>query len=154
MPYHLVFDENQVIRICRPRRLYQGQFRAKYWINTYIVVNLLGWAAHKQHSNRCMLIAALSDGKIWATLTLCGLVTSKFSQAMTVAWRHQTITWTSIDISSIDSLAFTWKQIPRKNSRVAYLICDTYLILFEILKFWNLAKFLLWVHLVFCVASK
>ena len=36
VPYHLVFDENQVIRICRPRRLYQGQFRAKYWINIYI----------------------------------------------------------------------------------------------------------------------
>ena len=29
VPYHLVFGENQVIRICRPRRLYQGQFRAK-----------------------------------------------------------------------------------------------------------------------------
>ena len=28
------YKENQVIRICRPRRLYQGQFGAKYWIKT------------------------------------------------------------------------------------------------------------------------
>ena len=28
------YKENQVIRICRPRGLYQGQFRAKYWIKT------------------------------------------------------------------------------------------------------------------------
>ena len=35
VPYHLVFDENQVIRICRPRRLYQGQCRAKYWIKCH-----------------------------------------------------------------------------------------------------------------------
>ena len=27
------FYEDQVIRICRQRRLYQGEFRAKYWIN-------------------------------------------------------------------------------------------------------------------------
>ena len=33
----LSFWRIQVIRICRPRRLYQGQFRAKYWKNTYIL---------------------------------------------------------------------------------------------------------------------
>ena len=36
VPYHLVFDENQVIRIYRPRRLYQGRFRAKYWIKGHM----------------------------------------------------------------------------------------------------------------------
>ena len=43
VPYHLVFDENQVIRICRPRRLYQGQFRAKYWINIFIQYFAPNW---------------------------------------------------------------------------------------------------------------
>ena len=27
-----LFYENHVIRICKPRRLYQGQIRAMYWI--------------------------------------------------------------------------------------------------------------------------
>ena len=37
----LASGKNQVIQICRPRRLYQGQFRAKYWIkssNTHIIL--------------------------------------------------------------------------------------------------------------------
>ena len=29
VPYHLVFDENHVIRICRPHRLYQAPFLGK-----------------------------------------------------------------------------------------------------------------------------
>ena len=53
--YHLVFDENQVILICRPHRLYRGQIRAMYWINCEIQERCIMGFVRLPYSHACQL---------------------------------------------------------------------------------------------------
>ena len=76
VPYHLFFFyENQVIQICRPHRLYRGQIRTMYRMNTHIckpkIANFSEWWLRYLR---------------WMPLTLTD---DKSTLVLIMAWCHQ-----------------------------------------------------------------